>query len=87
MKIHGILSLVIAVALPFSVVGAGQDAASADKHFDPLGKPPSAHTLKAIEKDSDGLPFSDTRDFDEAGKGFIAELDSWKVLGPEGNVV
>jgi alkyl sulfatase BDS1-like metallo-beta-lactamase superfamily hydrolase len=63
------------------------EAVPSDKHFDPLGKPPSEHTLKVIEKDSSGLPFDDTRDFDEAAKGFIAEPDTWKVLGPEGNVV
>jgi alkyl sulfatase BDS1-like metallo-beta-lactamase superfamily hydrolase len=81
--------LVIAYGSVALAAGAGQYVAGApsDKHFDPLGKPPSAHTLKAIEKDSAGLPFSDTRDFDEAAKGFIAEPDSWKVLGPEGNVV
>ena len=76
------------VALSFGEHARGQTpATSADKHFDQLGKPPSEHTLKAIEKDSAGLPFDDTRDFDEAKKGFIAEPDSWKVLGPDGNVV
>ena len=43
------------------------------EHFDPLGKPPSEHTLEAIAEDSAGLPFDDTRDFDEARKGFIAD--------------
>ncbi len=62
-------------------------AAPADQHFDPLGKPPSEHTLKAIAEDAAGLPFDDTRDFDEAQKGFIAEPDSWKVVDPNGNVV
>ena len=37
-----------------------------NKHFDPLGKPPSKFTLEAIRKDSADLPFDDTRDFDEA---------------------
>ena len=68
-------------------VYAQSNAASADQHFDPLGKPPSEHTLRAIKDDSAGLPFHDTRDFDEASKGFIAEPDSWKVTGPKGNVV
>lgn len=62
-------------------------AVSADTHFHPKGKPPSEHTLEAIRKDSADLPFDDRRDFDEAAKGFIAEPDTWKVVGPNGNVV
>nr|WP_010133542.1 alkyl sulfatase dimerization domain-containing protein [Microbulbifer agarilyticus] len=62
-------------------------ADDASKHFDPLGKPPSEHTLKVIAEDSAKLPFDDKRDFDEANKGFIAKPDTWKVTGPEGNVV
>jgi alkyl sulfatase BDS1-like metallo-beta-lactamase superfamily hydrolase len=69
------------------LAGVSQMGAADIEHFDPLGKPPSEHTLKAIAQDSGGLPFDDTRDFDEAAKGFIAEPDSWKVVGPEGNVV
>jgi len=61
--------------------------APSDQHFDPLGKPPSEHTLKAIAEDAAGLPFDDTRDFDEARKGFIAEPDSWIIEGAAGNVV
>ncbi|MDJ0868485.1 MAG: alkyl sulfatase dimerization domain-containing protein [Myxococcota bacterium] len=75
-------ALVASVALTLAAGAAAQP-----KHFDPLGKPPSEHTLKAIAEDSAGLPFDDTRDFDEAAKGFLAEPDSWKVVGPEGNVV
>jgi alkyl sulfatase BDS1-like metallo-beta-lactamase superfamily hydrolase len=47
----------------------------------------SMNLLAFGAQDSAGLPFDDKRDFDEAGKGFIAEPDSWKVVGPEGNVV
>ena len=78
--------LLNACAILVSVSLTGNALAQME-HFDPLGKPPSKHTLKAIAEDADGLPFDDTRDFDEAQKGFIAEPDSWKVLGPEGNVV
>lgn len=60
-------------ALALMLAGA---AAAEPEHFDPLGKPPSEHTLKAIAEDSAALPFDDTRDFDEAQKGFIAEPDS-----------
>jgi alkyl sulfatase BDS1-like metallo-beta-lactamase superfamily hydrolase len=62
-------------------------AAEQVRHFDPLGKPPSEHTLKVIAADAAGLPFHDTRDFDEAERGFIAEPDSWVIRGPAGNVV
>ena len=46
-----------------------------------------SQALKVIEEQSAPLPFSDRRDFDEAKKGFIAEPESWRVLGAEGNVV
>ncbi len=73
------------------VLGFAVSATAAEvdpsKHFDPLGKPPSEHTLKVIAEDAAGLPFDDVRDFAEAEKGFIAEPDSWKVVGPAGNVV
>ena len=62
-------------------------AVDPNEHFDPLGKPPSEYTLKAIAEDAEGLPFDDVRDFAEAERGFIAEPDSWKVVGPAGNVV
>ena len=63
------------------------DTAPDPNHFDPLGKPPSEFTLKAIAADAEGLPFDDTRDFDEAAKGFIAEPVSWKVEGEGDHVV
>ena len=74
----------IAILVPVTLTG---NALAQMEHFDPLGKPPSEHTLNVIAEDAAGLPFDDTRDFDEARKGFIAEPDTWKVLGPEGNVV
>jgi alkyl sulfatase BDS1-like metallo-beta-lactamase superfamily hydrolase len=33
------------------------------------------------------LPFSDTRDFDKAKKGFIAAPESWQIMANAGNVV
>ena len=87
------LPVALLIASVAALAGCAQQAreqtvaAPAEGHFDPLGKAPSEHTLKAIEEDSADLPFDDTRDFDEAEKGFIAEPDSWKILGPEGNVV
>jgi len=92
MKFSLALAAAITVSASVSSHAAGGGAASTgsvdpSRHFDSLGKPASEHTLKEIERDSAGLPFDDKRDFDEAEKGFIAEPESWKVVGPEGNVV
>ncbi len=72
--------------LGFTVAAAAAEL-DPNKHFDPLGKPPSDHTLKVIAEDAAGLPFDDVRDFAEAEKGFIAEPDTWIVKGAAGNVV
>jgi alkyl sulfatase BDS1-like metallo-beta-lactamase superfamily hydrolase len=62
-------------------------ASAQTEHFDPKGKPPSVHTLEILKQARTTLPFSDTRDFDEEKKGFIAAPDSWKIKGEAGNVV
>ena len=67
--------------------GGYSGGASADSHFHPKGKPPSAHTLKVLQEAHKTLPFSDTRDFDEEKKGFIAAPDFWVIKGEKGNVV
>ncbi len=41
-------------------------------HFHPKGKAPSEHTIAVLQKARETLPFSDTRDFDEAAQGQIA---------------
>jgi alkyl sulfatase BDS1-like metallo-beta-lactamase superfamily hydrolase len=56
------------------------------KHFHPKGKPPSTHTLKIFEDARASLPFSDTQDFDEQSKGFIAAPDYMKIMADAGNV-
>jgi alkyl sulfatase BDS1-like metallo-beta-lactamase superfamily hydrolase len=56
------------------------------EHFHPKGKPPSAYTLEVLKEARTMLPFSDTRDFDEEKKGFIAAPDSWKIMADAGNV-
>jgi alkyl sulfatase BDS1-like metallo-beta-lactamase superfamily hydrolase len=56
-------------------------------HFHPKGKPPSKHTIAILEASRPTLPFSDTRDFDEEKKGFIAAPDFWQIKGEAGNVV
>lgn len=86
--VFAMAALAIASGTATAQKGGGEfKYADPDKHFDPLGKPPSEHTLKAIAEDAAGLPFDDTRDFDEADKGFIAAPESWIVKGPAGNTV
>ena len=62
----------------FAAGGAGGDIEKVDPsvHFHPKGKPPSEHTLKILNEARESMPFEDTRDFDEARKGFIAPLNS-----------
>ena len=68
-------------------VGSGDiQYADPNNHFHPKGKPPSEHTLAVIEKARESMPFEDTRDFDEARKGFIAPLNSMIVEADAGHV-
>jgi alkyl sulfatase BDS1-like metallo-beta-lactamase superfamily hydrolase len=76
-------SVIMAVALP--AFWAGSVLAQAE-HFHPKGKPPSRHTLQVLKESSQGLPFSDTRDFEEEERGFIAAPDSWTIQANAGNV-
>lgn len=46
----------------------------AQGHFHPTGKVPFEHTLRVLAEARDGLPFNDTRDFDERARGLIAEM-------------
>ena len=57
-----------------------------DKHFHPKGKPPSEHTLNVIREAREYMPFDDTRDFDEARKGFMAPLKSMIIKADAGHV-
>ena len=68
--------------------GAGGDIEKVDPsvHFHPLGKPPSEHTLKILNEARESMPFEDTRDFDEARKGFIAPLNSMIVEADAGHI-
>ena len=62
---------------------AGKGAVPADygaakgEHFHPKGKMPSEHAINILEALRKMLPFSDTRDFDEEKKRFIAAPNSW----------
>jgi alkyl sulfatase BDS1-like metallo-beta-lactamase superfamily hydrolase len=61
-------------------------AAAQPTHFHPKGKPPSKHTIALLEQAKKTLPFSDTRDFDEEKKGFIAAPKSKKIMADAGHV-
>jgi alkyl sulfatase BDS1-like metallo-beta-lactamase superfamily hydrolase len=56
------------------------------KHFDPKGKLPSKYTIEAQQHQRGILPFSDTRDIDEAKKGFIAAPDYRQIKAEAGLV-
>ena len=92
MSIRQIFVLAIAAtmsgAVAFAAGGAGGDIKKVDpnEHFHPMGKPPSEHTLKILNKARESMPFEDTRDFDEARKGFIAPLNSGVVMADAGHV-
>jgi alkyl sulfatase BDS1-like metallo-beta-lactamase superfamily hydrolase len=55
-------------------------------HFHPRGKAPSEHTKAVLKQRSEGLPFADTRDFDELKKGFIAPMPDLKIMADAGHV-
>ena len=55
-------------------------------HFDPKGKPPSQHTIEILNEARETLPFSDTRDFDENRKGFIAPMLQRQIPADAGHI-
>jgi len=65
---------------------APASAQSAPEHFDPKGKPPSKFTIEMQEKARSALPFNDTRDFEEAKRGFIAAPPYMQIMAEKGNV-
>jgi alkyl sulfatase BDS1-like metallo-beta-lactamase superfamily hydrolase len=88
-----LLTFLIAFAVPSPLLAAGGAAgeqvpyaSSVDEHFHPKGKPPSAHTLAVIKAARESMSFDDTRDFDEARKGFIAPLNSKIIKADAGHV-
>jgi alkyl sulfatase BDS1-like metallo-beta-lactamase superfamily hydrolase len=57
-----------------------------DGHFHPKGKAPSQHTINVLEQARAGLPFVDTRDFDEHRRGLIAPMPDLKIRADAGHV-
>jgi alkyl sulfatase BDS1-like metallo-beta-lactamase superfamily hydrolase len=66
-------------------LGTATALAAEPEHFDPKGKPPSAHTLQVLEQARKTLPFSDRRDFEEQEKGFIAAPAFRKIEADAGH--
>ncbi len=60
--------------------------AAKNLHFHPQGKLPSAATLAMRERIAATLPFTDTRDLEEARRGFIAPLPSNTVMADAGHI-
>ena len=56
------------------------------EHFHPLGKGPSATTTSIQAGLRASLPFADTRDLDEARKGFIAAPEYRQIMADAGHV-
>jgi alkyl sulfatase BDS1-like metallo-beta-lactamase superfamily hydrolase len=55
-------------------------------HFHPKGKAPSRHTRAVLAEAGKGLPFSDTRDFEEQKRGLIASMKDMKIMADAGHV-
>ena len=90
MKKLPLITLVLTIGC-FLVSGVYANATSqnvkhAKDHYHPKGKAPTEHTIKILEAAKADLPFEDTRDFDEAKKGFIAGPLSPKIMADAGHV-
>jgi alkyl sulfatase BDS1-like metallo-beta-lactamase superfamily hydrolase len=55
-------------------------------HFHPKGKLPSQYTIDAQEKARKLLPFTDTQDFEESKRGFIAAPSYRRIMNDKGGV-
>jgi alkyl sulfatase BDS1-like metallo-beta-lactamase superfamily hydrolase len=59
---------------------------SLKEHFHPKGKAPSRHTLEVLKQARSGLPFADTKDFEEQKRGLIAPMTDFKIIADAGHV-
>jgi alkyl sulfatase BDS1-like metallo-beta-lactamase superfamily hydrolase len=76
-----------ALAAPLVLLaGSAQAQQATAGHFHPKGKAPSKYTLDVLERSRNTLPFSDTRDFDEQKRGFIAPMKDLKIPADAGHV-
>ena len=69
-----------------ALADTGPAANSGLSHFDPKGTPPSQHTIEILNEARETLPFSDTRDFDENRKGFIAPMLQRQIPADAGHI-
>jgi alkyl sulfatase BDS1-like metallo-beta-lactamase superfamily hydrolase len=74
------------LVLDDSPARAQSAAAPLAGHFHPKGKAPSKYTLDALNQARTGLPFTDTRDFDEQKRGLIAPMKDLKIMADAGHV-
>src|SRR5271167_2886743 len=74
------LSAVVAGGLGAAVI------AQEPQHFSPKGKMPSKYTIEAQQQQRKILPFADTKDFEEAKRGFIAAPPYRKIMTDKGDV-
>ena len=71
-----------------SLVGFAATAlAATPEHFNPKGKPASAHTHALHESLRAGLPFEDQRDYAEHRRGFIAAPSDRQITAADGSIV
>ncbi len=66
--------------------GGGVVTADPTTHFHAKGKPPSQFTIDLQNARRQALPFDDTRDFEEAKRGFIAAPDYKQIKADAGHV-
>ncbi|HMQ33019.1 MAG TPA: MBL fold metallo-hydrolase, partial [Chloroflexaceae bacterium] len=57
-----------------------------EAHFHPKGKLPSKFTIEAQEQARKLLPFTDTQDFEESKRGFIAAPSYREIMNDKGGV-
>lgn len=78
--------LVLALAVFTTMACSPTNSQSDNQHYHPKGKMPSKYTEAVFDAARASLPFSDTRDFEEANKGFIAAPDSLQIQAKAGHV-
>ena len=71
---------------PALAQSASPGPAPLKEHFHPKGKAPSKYTLDILRQARTGLPFADTRDFDEQKRGLLAPMRDLKIMADAGHV-
>ncbi|MGB5622564.1 MAG: alkyl sulfatase dimerization domain-containing protein [Gammaproteobacteria bacterium] len=79
-------SLVATIAAALVVFSTPGLADPETDHFHAKGKPASEHTIKIQQERRVTLPFSDTQDFEEQKRGFIAAPEYTQIMAEKGHV-